>query len=278
MTRLRILTDSIADVPPDVAQRLDITVVPAYVQIEGQSLLDGVELTRAELYRRLPTLSNLPTTASPPAHDFTQAFRSLIGKADEVIAILVSTTLSSIFNTARLGSEEVPELPIHLVDSGQLAMGLGWQVIVAAEAAADGKGVREILDLVRSVQSRIRVVAMLDTLKYLRRSGRVAWARASAARLLNIKPIIEFKQGEAILVGQVRTRHKAIERLAEMVDSWGPLERLALLHTSSPDIEAFRERMSSLCDTGKALISEVGPAVGVHVGPQALGIAAIIAA
>ncbi len=274
MSRIRILTDSIADVPAEIVQRFDISVVPVYVQIEGRSLLDGVELTRDELYGKLPALTTIPTTAAPPAHDFVQAFCRLVGKADEVIAILVSATLSS---TARLGSEEVAELRTHLVDSGQLSMGEGWQVIVAAEAAAAGKKASEILDLIHSVQSRIRLVAVLDTLEYLRRSGRVAWARASAARLLNIKPIIEFKRGEAILVGQARSRSKAIERLAEIVRTWGPLERLALLQTSSPDFEAFCERMGTLIDTSQALTSQVGPAVGVHIGPGALGIAAITA-
>lgn len=277
MSRLAILTDSIADVPPDVAQQLGITVVPAYVQIEGRSLRDGVELSRAELYSKLPTLTHLPTTASPSVYDFATAFRSLVGKVSEVIAILVTRSVSSIIDMAHLGSEEVPELDIHVVDSGQLTMAEGFQVIAAAEAAAAGKGQHEIMEIIHSMQSRIRLVAMLDTLEYLRRSGRVAWVRASAARLLDIKPIIEFKRGEAFLIGQVRTRHKAIERLAEIVSSWGPLERLALLHTSAPDFDVFCERMSVLFDTSKALISEVGPAVGVHVGPRGLGIAAITA-
>lgn len=277
MSRVAILTDSIADVPPDVAQQLGITIVPAYVQIEGRSLRDGVELTRAELYSRLPTLTSVPTTSSPSVYDFAMAFRSLVGKVSEVIAILVTRSVSSILDMARLASEEVPELDIHLVDSGQLTMAEGLQVIAAAEAAAAGKDRHEILEIIRSIQSRIRLVAMLDTLEYLRRSGRVAWVRASAARLLNIKPIIEFKRSEAFLIGQVRTRHKAIERLVEIVGSWGPLERLALLHTSAPDFDVFCERMGAQFDTSKAFISEVGPAVGVHVGPRGLGIAAITA-
>jgi DegV family protein with EDD domain len=278
MSRVAILTDSIADVPPEVARQLGITVVPAYVQIEGRSLRDGAEITRAELYSRLPGLAQLPTTSSPSVYDFTMAFRKLVGQVREVIAIHVARSVSSILDMARLGSAEVPELDVYMVDSGQLTMAEGWQVIAAAEAAAAGKGRHEIVDIIRSVQARVRLVAMLDTLEYLRRSGRVAWVRASAARLLSIKPIIEFKHGEAVLIGQVRTRHKAIERLAEIVSSWGPLERLALLHTHAPDFDVFCERMSTLFDTSKALISEVGPAVGVHVGPRGLGIAAITAA
>lgn len=278
MARVRILTDSTADVPADLVRRLDITVVPAYVQMDGRSLRDGEQISRAEFYRRLPELKEIPTTAVPPASEFAAAFRSLIGQADEVIAILISATLSGMLNVARLGSQEVPELKVHLVDSGQLAMGLGWQVIIAAEAAAEGKGVDEILARIRHIQPRIRILGMLDTLEHLRRSGRVAWARAVAARLLRIKPLIEFHQGQAVLVGQARTRRWAIRRLLEMASALGPLERLAVIHTAAPDVEPFRIRAGDLFPLDEILVSEIGPVVGTHIGPRALGIAAIIAA
>jgi len=136
--RIRILTDSTADVPPELARQLNITVVPAYVQIEGQSLRDGEQITREEFYRRLPSLSKVPTTAVPSVYEFAAAFRSLVGQADEVIAILLAGALSSMISVAELGAREVPELKVHFVDSQQLAMGIGWQVIMAAEAAARG--------------------------------------------------------------------------------------------------------------------------------------------
>ncbi|HEC33592.1 MAG TPA: DegV family protein [Chloroflexi bacterium] len=278
MERIRILTDSTADVPADVAHRLGIAVVPAYVQMSGQSLRDGEQITRIEFYRRLAHLREIPTTAVPPAHEFAAAFRSLVAQADVAIAVLISTTLSGMLNAARLGSQEVPELKVHLVDSKQLAMGLGWQVILAAEAAAEGKDAEEILTLIRQVQPRIRILAMLDTMEHLRRSGRVAWARATAAHLLRIKPLIEFCQGEAILVGQARTRRNAKQRLLEMTAGLGPLERLAVIHTAAPDVESFRARLGDLFPVEHILVSEIGPVVGTHIGPRALGIAAIVAA
>lgn len=278
MARVRILTDSTADLPADLARQLEITVVPAYVQMDGQSLRDGEQITRAEFYRRLPTLADLPTTATPSAHEFAQAFRRLAGQADEVIAILLSASLSGLFNAARLGAEEVPDLRIHLVDSRQLAMGLGWQVILAAEAAAAGASAAEIVHLLEGVRPRIRILALLDTLTYLRRSGRLAWPRALAARLLHIKPLLGFYEGEATLVGMARTRRKGLARLMEMIAALGRFERLALVHTQAPDVASFRHMLSTIFPPEQTLTSEVGPIVGTHIGPGALGIAAIIAA
>ncbi len=277
MSRISILTDSTSDIPGDIARRLGITIVPAYVQMDGQSLRDGEQITRAEFYRRLPALKETPTTAVPPAYDFAAAFRQLSSQVDQVIAILVSTTLSGMLNVARLGSMEVPELEVHLVDSKQVLMGLGLQAIVAAEDAAAGKSVSEILAHIQDIQPRIRILGVLDTLTYLHRSGRVAWAQAVAARLLRIKPLIELYQGEASLIGQVRTRHRAIDKLLEMIAGLGRLERLVLIHTAAPDVDLFHSRLRALF-SGPIPVSEVGPVVGTHLGPRALGIAAITAA
>ncbi len=278
MQRVRILTDSTADIPADLAERLGIVVVPAYVQLDGRSLRDGDQISREEFYRLLLTLKKPPTTAVPPAEEFAAAFRSLVGKAEEVVAILLSTTLSGMYNAAWLGSQAVPELKIHLVDSRQLAMGLGWQVILAAEAAAEGRSGEEILAFLSDLQPRIRVLAMLDGLDHLQHSGRVDWARAMAVRLLRIKPLIEVHDGEVVLTGRVRTRRRAIDRLVEMTAALGPLERLAVMHTAAPDVELFRRRLGEVFPLDRMMVTEVGPVVGAHIGPRALGVAAIIAA
>ena len=273
--RIRILTDSTSDVPPELARQLNITVVPAYVQIEGQSLRDGEQITREEFYRRLPSLSKVPTTAVPSAYEFTAAFRSLVGQADEVIAILLAGALSSMISIAELGAREVPELKVHFVDSQQLAMGIGWQVIIAAEAA-QGASAAEIIAMLEDVRPRIRLLAVLDTVKYLVHSGRVSWAKGFAARLLDIKPLIEFRQGEAILVGQVRTRRRAMEQLLEMLTKLGHLERLAVIHSCAPDWEVFHARVQALFPDMEVPVSEIGPVIGTHIGPAALGVAVIL--
>jgi DegV family protein with EDD domain len=275
MRRVRIVTDSTSDVPPEVAARLRISVVPAYVQMGNRSYRDGADLSREEFYTQLPTMPTVPTTAVPPAHEFAVAYRSLVGEADEVIAIVISTNLSGMYNVACLGAQEVPELRVHVVDSGQATMGLGWIVIAAAEAAADGQSASKILTLLEDVKPRVRVFAMLDTLEYLRRSGRVSWARARAAQVLRIKPLVEVVQGKVRDLGRTRTRHRAIERLVELVHAQGPLERLAILHTQAPELEEFRSRLVDLCSPKQLLTVAVTTIIGAHVGPRGLGVATV---
>lgn len=278
MSQVRILTDSTSDIPPEVAARLQITVVPAYVQIGSRSYRDGPfsqGLSREEFYAQLPAMQAVPTTSVPPAHEFAAAYRSLIGEADEVIAIVVSTNLSGMYNVAHLGAQEVPELQVHVVDSEQVTMGLGWIVIAAAEAAADGQNVQEILALVEDMKPRVHVYATLDTLEYLRRSGRVSWARAKAAQILRVKPIVEVLLGKVGDMGRTRTKHRAIERLLELTRGLGPLERLAVLHTCAPEVEDFRRRLADLCPPSRLLTVTVTTIIGAHVGPGGLGVAAV---
>jgi DegV family protein with EDD domain len=278
MSQVRIVTDSTSDVPPEMAERLQISIVPAYVQIGNHSYRDGVAtggLSREEFYLQLPGMPAMPTTAVPPAHDFAAAYRSLIGKATEVIAIVVSATLSGMYNAARLGAQEVPELNVHIVDSEQVTMGLGWIVIAAAEAAAEGKPAQEIISLVQDMKPRVRVFAMLDTVEYLRRSGRVSWARAAAAQVLRIKPIIEVLQGTVGNKGRTRTRRRAMQQLVELTRALSPLERLAILHTYAPDLNEFRRQLADLCPFEPSPIVPVTTIVGAHVGPRGLGVAVV---
>jgi DegV family protein with EDD domain len=278
MSRVRIVTDSTSDVPLNAAERLGISVVPAYVQIGNQSYRDGPAaggLQREDFYAQLPAMPSTPTTAVPPAHDFAAAYRGLIGEAEEVIAILVSASLSGMYNAARLGAQEVPELRVHVVDSEQVTMGLGWMVIAAAEAAAEGKSAQDILSLVQDMKPRVRVFAMLDTLEYLRRSGRVSWARAAAAQVLRIKPIVEVLQGVVSNKGRTRTRRRAIEQLISLTRALGPLERLAILHTYAPDLDEFRRHLADLCPSEPSPIVAVTTIIGAHVGPRGLGVATV---
>jgi len=280
VSRVRIVTDSTSDVPTEVAAQLRITVVPAYVQISNRSYRDGhstAGISREEFYTQLPTMSVVPTTAVPPADEFAAAYRSLIGDADEVIVIVVAASLSGMYNVAHLGAREVPDLKVHVVDSGQTTMGLGWMAIAAAEAAAEGQSAQEILALLEDMKHRVHVYAMLDTLEYLRRSGRVSWARAKAAQVLRIKPIVELLLGEVRDVGRKRTRRRAIERLVELTRALGPLERLAILHTYAPEIEGLRHRLADLCSPRQLPTVAVTTIIGAHVGPEGLGVAAVTA-
>lgn len=277
MARVRIVTDSTSDVPTDVAERLGIVVVPAYVQLGNSSYRDRVELSRESFYAQLPEMPASPTTAVPPIDDFVGAYRECLESADEVVAILVSAKLSGLCSAARVAAQQVPDLKVHILDSGQVSMGLGWMVIAAAEAAARGCGVRDVTAAAQATGRRIRLYAMLDTLEYLHRSGRVSWAAAEASRLLRVKPLVRVVDGEVEIADRTRTRRRALDRLVARARAAAPLERLAILHTIAPEVDAFRRRMAEFCDAESILTVLVTTAIGTHVGPRALGIAAVAA-
>ena len=274
---VHIVTDSTADIPPDIAGELDITVVPVHLIFGDQSYDDGVTITREEFYQRLATSKTLPTTSTPSAGEFAEVYRRVGG---EIVSIHVSAAWSSLFNTANAGAALVPEAQVTFFDSGLLAMGLGWQVILAARAARQGQSPQQILQLLADVKPRVRLFAMLDTLEYLRRSGRVNALLARLGQLLSIKPILTVQDGEAALVDRVRTRRNSLERIKQMTLELGRLQALAVLHTHAADTarELATDLATQIPDLPEPiLICEATTAVGTHVGPNAVGIAAVVA-
>jgi len=272
-----IVTDSTSDIPPDIARELNITVIPVHVIFGEESFDDGVTITREEFYRRLKTTKVLPTTSTPSAGEFAETYRRVGG---EIVSIHVAANWSSLLNVAQVGAGLVPEAQIAFFDSGKLAMGLGWQVILAAHAAQQGKPVAEILQALQDAKHRVRLFAALDTLEFLRRSGRVNALVARFGQLLSIKPIIEVGDGEAVMVDRVRTRHAALACIKEMTYELGPLQSLAVLHTSNYETacalaDEFAMTVPHLREP--IIVCEATTAVGTHVGPNGLGIAAVVA-
>lgn len=270
---VRVVTDSNSDLPPELVARYNIVVVPSVINFEGKSYFDGVDLTRSEFYQRLPTLNPLPTTAAPSAAAFEAAYRSCAPA--EVVAIHLSATLSAICTAARLGAEPLGD-QVTLVDSQQASMGLGWQVLAAAEVAAAGGTRDEVLNAVRSAQERVRVYAALDTIEYLRRGGRASLLSARLGDLLQIKPLIEVRAGNVTALARVRTRQKVRDELAARVEALGPLERLAVLHTNCvEDAQAMAQRLAPHTRQAPVVV-EATSVIGTHVGPGAIGVAALM--
>ena len=245
---IRILVDSTCDVPPDVAQRKGIAVVPVYINVGDKSYLDGVDLTRQEFYENLPGYATFPTTAAPAPGAFTAAYQALVEDgATEIISLHIATKLSNTLNAARLGAEEVEGARITMWDTQQLALGSGLQAIVAAEAAEDGCSMQEILTLLEEKREKTRIFAMLDTLEFLRRSGRVSWTEFGLGTLLRIKPIVQVYAGEVTVIDKVRTTKRAIPRLVQLVESYGPIDRIALEYAGSLDTaERLRQEAKDL--------------------------------
>ncbi len=278
---IRVVTDSTSDIPEATAAEYGIVVVPAYVNIGEQSYLDGIELSRQEFYERLPTYAQAPTTAAPPPGAFRQTYEEVAAQGvPEILSIHVASSLSGMLNAARLGAEEATGAQVTLFDSQQVTMGLGLLAIYAAKLAAAGHGINEIVALLEDRVKRTIILGVLDTLEYLRRSGRVNWAQFGIGTLLRIKPLLRVHLGQVEIPERIRTSKRAMERMLELATDLGPLEDLALLHThgSEEEIGAFRDKTTFLNPEGLLpLAVELTPAIGAHVGPGALGIACVMA-
>jgi DegV family protein with EDD domain len=273
--KIGFVTDSTSDIPAALAEQYGIEIVPAMVSINGKDYLDGLDISREEFYSRLPGLPQMPTTSAPSVGSFQQRYEKLLkAGVDSIFSIHAPNRLSGIFNAARLAAQPFGER-IKVLDSGQVSLGLGYQVILAAEAAAQGAIQDEVVTLVESVRKRVRVTALLDTIDYVRRSGRVSWAAAMIGGVFRLHPLIELRYGVVHRLGLARTRLQGIKRLVETLDSWGALERLAVLHTNAESAaRQLMEEVKSKVDVPPMLVN-VTTAIGVHVGPYGLGFAVV---
>ena len=269
--KIGLLTDSIADIPADLLKKHQIEVVPAIIVIDGKSYVDGIDITREEFYARMPSFKSPATTAAPSAGEFMERYEKLLSAgAEKIFSIHAASQLSGIFNAARVAAKSFGER-IHLVDSGQLSLGIGFQVLEAAEAIKKGRSVEKITEMLSTIQERIKLSAALDTLEYLRRSGRVSWTKARVARLLNLKPMIGLARGKIENLGAVRTTKLANIRLMEILEEAGTLKRLAILHTNAEKRahQFLRDFAPNL--EREPLIVNITPVIGAHLGPKGVG-------
>ena len=271
-----IVTDSTCDIPADLATKLDIHVVPNIIVMQGKSVEDGVGISRREFYERLPEMDPLPTTSTASSGTYQTLYDQLFKQdIDQIISIHASSQLSGIYNAASVAANSFGNR-VAVVDSQNVSLGLGFQVLEAAQAALEGKPPESILADIALVRQRVRLVAMLDTLEYVRRSGRVSWARARVGSLLRIKPFIEIVEGDAKSVGDARTRRQGIARLREIVLSLGPLERLAIMHSNA---EADAQLFLASLDADppyEPLVVNATTVIGTHVGPNGLAFTAVV--
>lgn len=271
-----IVTDSTCDIPADLATKLDIHVVPNIIVMQGKSVEDGVGISRREFYERLPEMDPLPTTSTASSGTYQTLYDQLFKQdINQIISIHASSQLSGIYNAASVAANSFGNR-VAVVDSQNVSLGLGFQVLEAAQAALEGKPPESILTDIALVRQRVRLVAMLDTLEYVRRSGRVSWARARVGSLLRIKPFIEIVEGDAKSVGDVRTRRKGIARLREIVLSLGPLERLAIMHSNAEtDAQLFLASLDA-DPPYEPLVVNATTVIGTHVGPNGLAFTAVV--
>ena len=275
----RIVTDSTCDLPAEIIARYGICVVPLYINVGTQGFLDGIDMKRDEFYTRLPTFPTHPTTAVPSPQKFRAVYDSLADEgASEILSIHISVSLSATADVARTAAQEFSSAPVTVFDSQQLSLGTGFLVETAAKMAAAGSPVSEILAALSDQIQRTHVFAALDTLEFLKRSGRMNKYLAGFASLLQIKPILTMYNGKPG-TERVRTRERAMKRLVEMLAAAGTLERAAIVHTHArPErIAELRVRAAGLLPQSDILTADITPVIGAHIGPGAVGFAVVSA-
>jgi len=275
---IRIVADSTCDLPQSLVEQYGIAVVPLFINFGDRGYLDGVEISRQEFYRRLPESNPLPTTATPNPDMFCRTYGRLAAEgATEILSIHMSVSLSATVETARMCARDNGAVPVTVLDSRQLSVGSGFLVLRAAQAAAEGCSMSQILALLEDQIKRTHVFAALDTLEFLKRSGRMNAAVAGLGTLLQVKPLLKMHDGKPT-VERVRTRSNATKRLVELLSELGPLERAALVHTHSPDrAEELRQLTAHLLPPGDVLSLDITPVIGAHIGPGAAGFAVVAA-
>ncbi len=273
---IRIVTDSTCDLPRQLIEKHRIAVIPMYIHAGEQTFKDGIDLSRKEFYERLPGFKPTPTTAAPSPEVFRQVYEQLaLEGATEILSIHISISLSAVVTIASQAAAETGKVKVTAFDSRQLSLGTGFQVLAAAQAAEAGRSMSEILSMLEDLVQRTRVFAALDTLEFLRRSGRMNFAISFLGTLLQIKPFLKMYAGKPT-AERIRSRNGAMNRLVELLEESHPYERIALLHSQASDrAAALLERVRHLLPGGDILIEEINPVLGAHLGPGVLGFACI---
>jgi len=273
---IRIVTDSTCDLPDELIAKYDITIVPLHIQQGENTYLDGVNLTREQFYAQLPNFNPSPKTAAPGPEVFIEAWNNLADKGTKaILSIHISESLSATINSARIAAERFSRIPVTVLDSSQLSLGMGFIVEKAAQMAELGHKMEDILISLDEVMKRTYVFASLKTLEYLRRSGRMHFALARFGELIQIKPLLHMNQGNPT-PHRVRTQGKATARLLEWLAEYAPFERLAIVHAGvQKEAEEMLLRIKEYAPHGDIPIVQITPVLGAHLGIGALGFACI---
>ena len=273
---IRIVTDSTSDIGVSTAGRLGITVVPQNVHFGNRAFEDNVTITPEQFYSMLVTEQELPKTSQASPGRFKDVYDELGREADGIVSIHISSKLSGTVNSARQGAAMTSaSCPLKVIDSAQGSMGLGLVAIAAAAVANRGAGHGEVVAAARDAAARSQCFTLLETLEYLYRGGRIGKAQALLGSILKVKPMTIMRDGEVHPLGKARTFPKALERMKEIARGFAPLQSLAVMHSSTPDMasEVADDLRDLLPEGEEPYIAQFGPALGVYTGPGALGIA-----
>jgi len=273
---VKIVTDSTAYLLPITLAEHDIRVVPIKIAFGTEVFSEGVDITNEEFYRRLVESSRLPTTSQPPVGDFAEVYSRLSSLGHPIFSIHLSAKLSGTFNSALAAREKFPEAQIEVVD--WLSMGMGLLVTAAARAAEAGEDLAQIKAKIGQLAPCVSIFAMVDTLKYAWRGGRIGAAKALVGSLLNIKPILALENAEAKPLARARSRAKGTEYMLNLLEKragrGGSIHHVVVFHSCVlKEALALEQKVRARCHCTELDIVELGPVFGTHTGPGALGLA-----
>ena len=282
MKKVAILTDSTCCLPPELVEQYDICVVPLEIIYEGKSYRDGIDMTPGEVYKIMRKRQNMPTTSTASAGDFLNAYRRLGQEAESILCITLTSLQSMTFDAAsaarEIAKEELRNTAVEAFDSRAVSGALGFIVLEAARVASQGANLGQAVEAARNMMGKVNFLAMLDTLYYLARLGRIARAAAWAGSLLSMKPIVEHSPaiGETTPVARPRTKTKAVERMLEiMAQRMGDSKVHVMVHHADEleEAEKLAAEIKSRFNCLELYLTEFTPVMGVHTGPGLLAIA-----
>lgn len=275
---IRIVTDSTCDLPHEIIERYGIVVIPMYINIGDDGFRDGIDISRQAFYQQLPEWDTVPTTAAPSIESFRQVYKKLASDgADQILSIHISPSLSATLDVARVAAEQTSVVNVEAFDSQQLSLGTGFLVERAAQLIAQGSPLDEVKSSMLDQIQRTHVVAALDTLEFLQRSGRMNGIMASLGSVLQIKPLLKMFEGQPTSE-RIRTTRRAHERVITLLNEKLPLERFAILHTNAEkEARILFEQIADRLPFEQILAVDITPVIGAHIGPGAIGFACVLA-
>jgi len=278
--KVALVTDSVACIPKEQAEKYGIEVVPIQLIFGDKTYRDGVDISPAEFYTMLRKTEKLPTTAGAVPGAFLETFRKVSKRANNILCITVTAKLSGMFNSARQAMEiikkDLPGVAIELLDSKTAAATEGLVVLMAARAAASGKSLTEVVETAKSVMQRVNLLVVLDTLYYLAKGGRAPKVAVLASSILRVKPILTIAEGEVRPLTNPRTTNGAMKRMLQImeqrIDKGKPVH-VALMHADALDNAiTLRDKIASQFDCAELFITEFTPVMGAHTGPGVIGV------
>jgi DegV family protein with EDD domain len=280
MKKVAVITDSTAYLPPEIVKELDLTVVPLTVHWDGESYRDGVDIQAEEFYESLAHSDSIPTTSQTTVGEYLKTFQSLLDQGYAVLALPISSGISGSVESAFQAQQELEGQPVAVVDTKLVSMALGFMVMTVARAAQDGASLEECVALAHEVYPKIGVYFTVDTLKYLNKGGRINTAKRLVGSMLNIKPLMEIRDGKIELVESVISRKKAINRMLDLIeadiDGREPVRIGAFHAAAEKDMKLLLDMAIERFHPIETVVTFVSPVVGSHTGPGTVSLAYMV--